>query len=70
MGITEGLDFVPKLDATGSNFFQWNTAIQVYTSLHDSTDVLDGIKTIPAGPDYLGLIADLPPLDVTVLDLA
>jgi hypothetical protein len=42
----------------------------VYTGLHDSTDVLDRIKTILAGPNYLGLIADPPLLNVTVLDLA
>jgi hypothetical protein len=42
----------------------------VYTSLHDSTNILDRIKTILAGPNYLGLIADPPPLDVIVLNLA
>jgi hypothetical protein len=42
----------------------------VYTSLHNSTNVLDRIKTILAGLNYLGLIANLPPLDVIVLNLA
>jgi hypothetical protein len=68
MGIYDAAAFVPKLDVTGSNFYQWNSSMKVYATIHDATKVLDGTKTIPELPSYIGLIPEPAPLDISVMD--
>jgi hypothetical protein len=68
MGIYDAGAFVPKLDVTGSNFYQWNSSMKVYATIHDATEVLDGTKTIPELPSYAGLIPEPAPLDISVMD--
>ncbi|KAI1669664.1 hypothetical protein L13192_07123 [Pyrenophora tritici-repentis] len=68
MGIYDAAAFVPKLDITGNNFYQWNSSMKVYATIHDATEVLDGTKTIQELPSYTGLIPEPAPLDISVID--
>jgi len=68
MGIYDAVAFVPKLDVTGSNFYQWNLSIKVYATIHDATEVLDGTKTVPEPPSYAGLIPEPALLDISDID--
>jgi hypothetical protein len=68
MGIYDAAAFVPKLDVTGSNFYQWNSSMKVYATIHDATKVLDGTKTIPELPSYIGLIPEPTLLDISSID--
>jgi hypothetical protein len=55
MGIYNAAAFVPKLDVTDSNFYQRNSSMKVYATIHDATEVLDGTKKVPKLPSYTGL---------------
>jgi hypothetical protein len=68
MGIYDAQQVVPKLDASGSNFWKWDAAVKLYAQIHDATDILTGVKTRPAYPSYEGLLGEPEPLDVTTLD--
>jgi hypothetical protein len=68
-GIYDAQQVVPKLDASGSNFWKWDAAFKLYAQIHDAIDILTGVKTRPAYPSYEGLIGEPKPLDVTTLDL-
>jgi len=70
MGIYDAAAFVPKLDVTGSNFYQWNSSMKVYATIHDATEVLEGTKTVPEPPSYAGLIPEPSPLDISDIDPA
>ncbi|KAF1937104.1 hypothetical protein EJ02DRAFT_357605, partial [Clathrospora elynae] len=59
---------VPKLNVTGSNFYQWNLSIKVYGTIYDATKVLDGTQTIPELPMYIGLIPEPTLLDISSID--
>jgi hypothetical protein len=67
-GIYDAQQVVPKLDASGSNFWKWDAAGKLYAQIHDTTDILIGLKTHPAYLSYEGLIGEPEPLDVTTLD--
>ena len=68
MGIYDAQAAVPKLDASGSNFWKWDAAITLYAQIHDASEVLTGEKPRPASPSYAGLIDEPEPLDGTTLD--
>ena len=36
---------IPKLSSDGSNFKKWKAAIEIYASMLDADDVLDGSLT-------------------------
>ncbi|KAF2680209.1 hypothetical protein K458DRAFT_269804, partial [Lentithecium fluviatile CBS 122367] len=59
---------VPKLDASGSNFWKWDAAITLYAQIHDASEVLTGEKTRPSNPSYTGIIDEPGALDVSTLD--
>lgn len=59
---------MPKLDVTGSNFYQWNLSIKVYATIYNATEVLDGTKTVLKLPLYAGLIPEPAPLDISDMD--
>jgi len=61
---------VPKLDAGGSNFWNWDAAITLYAQIHDATEVLTGEKPRPSSPSYTDLIDEPELLEGTALDPA
>ena len=69
MGIYDAQAAVPKLDASGSNFWKWDAAITLYAQIHDALEVLTSKKPRPANPSYAGLIDEPKPLNSTTLDL-
>ena len=69
MGIYDAQAVVPKLDASGSNFWKWDAAITLYAQIHNALEVLTSKKPQPASPLYASLINEPKPLNSTTLDL-
>jgi hypothetical protein len=47
---------VPKLEADGSNFWKWKTAMTLLAAMLDATNILNGRDNKPKTPSYAGLI--------------
>jgi hypothetical protein len=42
MAITDPSNYIPKLNANGSNFWKLDAAILMYTALNDASSILEG----------------------------
>jgi hypothetical protein len=49
MTITDLSNYIPKLDANGSNFWKWDAAVLMYAVLNDASSILEG-KPKPSMP--------------------
>jgi hypothetical protein len=68
MAITDPSNYIPKLDANGSNFWKWNTAVPMYAALDDASSILEG-KPKPSTLLYIGWIPPLEPVDGPTIDI-
>ncbi|KAI2478963.1 hypothetical protein Ptr902_09929 [Pyrenophora tritici-repentis] len=60
---------VPKLEADGSNFWKWKTAMTLLAAMLDATNILNGRDNRPKSPSYAGLIPASESIDLTDIDL-
>jgi hypothetical protein len=60
---------VPKLEADGSNFWKWKTAMTLLAAMLDATNIFNGRNIKPKSPSYAGLIAASESIDLTDIDL-
>jgi hypothetical protein len=69
MGITDPSNFVPKLEANGSNFWKWDAAVVMYASLNDCGEILSGAKPKPEAASRMGWVPALEYLDASIIDI-
>ncbi|KAF1935651.1 hypothetical protein EJ02DRAFT_428232 [Clathrospora elynae] len=60
---------VPKLEANGSNFWKWKTAMTLLAAMLDATNILNSRDNKPKSPLYAGLIPASESIDLTGIDL-
>jgi hypothetical protein len=60
---------VPKLEADGSNFWKWKTAITLLAAMLDATNILNGRNNKPKSPSYAGLIPASESIELTDINL-
>jgi hypothetical protein len=68
MVLTDFSNYIPKLDANGSNFWKWNAAVLMYTALNDASSILEG-KPKPSTPLYTGWVPAPEPVDGPTINI-
>jgi DNA modification methylase len=68
MTITDLSNYIPKLDANGSNFWKWDAAVLMYAVLNDASSILEG-KPKPSIPLYTEWIPALESVDSLTINI-
>jgi hypothetical protein len=68
MVITDPSNYIPKLEANGSNFWKWDAAVLMYVALNDASSILEG-KPKPSTLLYTGWIPASEPVDGPTIDI-